>query len=1206
MANPSNLYAEKIFSEHPIAMWALDDQADYISLISNSKRDIYKSSPDANAWTISNGTKEQNLAILNEPLPTTSTTTVKPIIGLEQTNQITLTSSAIISPALMNAGLETFSVSAYLFAANPFVLSYEIGYTYDGLANPVLRKFDSQISNKWSLISETFDIPQTVNPIRMVIRINHINNGGLPSEYQFYINGITFAQWSEEFLATSPGVFGQSLPTDVPFSYSAINAKSYGLQDLDGYYFINNNKMLAKNSGVPIVYGSSNVTRVISNLVDPSLIIPGQGFLNEAGRYREYTAEMWARIDYNDVVPSKIFGPIGSTDGIYASGPFIVISVGGVTGAHPVGEWGRPMLLDFKISENSASLLINGEQAISISYSTENIDLAEETVLVSGVEKNNDWLGFYAPISGFLDIDCVAIYPYLVPAIVAKRRFAYGQAVEFPENANSAYGGTSVLVDYAFADYTSNYAYPDIGRWGQGIVENLNIENDSLSVPEYSLPSVVFEDGTTSAEWAAELGQDYVENAPIGISPPTYPTYFNFLGKDGYVSFESLNILKQDLKAIFGLFKITEIQEQKQILFKIEDKANSNFLEVYTEDDTLVYRLFSDGISTEIYSGPTVILNKNLVAGINIDKFSLSFGNAAAKFFNNKNRLSLFIGGDRSFNNTFSGDIISFGFSSKYNLDKMSELFDSNGLMSYYNYEDFFADYPADVSYDAGDESFENSPDYDETLDGGTPTSDLTDLDAGSPDSYSLLGFDFIKQFTASYTLLPKMSGSSMQMTISVDGYWEDYLPLTYFAQYVLDTFDKKYYDLDFIQFNLDYPAIQSYTNNTRNTQQNLVRSYISFQYLKNQPSSKDSYFTKVAVPQNGVVAPGSEWITTKYEVVDGTIIYPPKGIRLSDVSIVTHLEWKVSDIIAAPLVIKKLQYASQAFNERTSNPVGTRFGTSIFPYLKYGSYFDYKSRNPFRIYKGSTPYLYLTKNSGIQKVGDYDALVNRGLSIPINQNLAENYKVIALQAFIRYGEEKFPTTPEQIFEIESKDTYIKFFIVANDSTGKRARIYGINAKTGRFENGIAFYWNGKIVREPVITLSDWGVLGISFPRVLDFNSYVGGFRVTGPVLINNISQYQSTNLQEIQRQTLRSWYTAKFDNPDTYDWDFWNEDYTWNGVLVFSTSTYFGINPSDIYKTYTGTNKIIIDDDRPLKINGYSYTNYQGIAWQTKVISAV
>ena len=1198
MISPSNLYAEKIFSEHPIAMWALDDQADYVSLISNAKRDVYRSSPDSNAWTISNGTKEQNLSILNEPLPTTSTTTVKAVIGLERTNQITLTSSEIISPALMNADLETFSVSAYLFAANPFVLSYEIGYTYDGLANPVLRKFDSQISNRWSLVSETFSIPQTTNPIKIVIRINHVNNGGDPNEYQFYVNGITFAQWSEEFLATSPGVFGQALPAGVPFSYSSIEAKSYGLQDLDGYYFINNNKMLAKNSGVPMVYGSSNVTRVINNLnnnvIDPSVIIPGQGFLNEAGRYREYTAEMWARIDYNDVVPSKIFGPIGSTDGIYASGPFIVISVGGVTGAHPVGEWGRPMLLDFKVSENTASLLINGEQAISISYSTETVSLAEQTVLIGGVEKNNDWLGFYAPISGFLDVDCVAIYPYLVPAIVAKRRFAYGQAVEFPENANSAYGGTSVLIDYAFADYTSNYSYPDIGRWGQAIVENLNVEEDSLSVPEYSLPNVVFEDGTTTAEWASELGQDYIDSTPVGIDFPEHPEYFSFLGKNAYIAFENLNILKQDLKAIFGVFEVLELQEEKQILFKIQDNTNSNFLEVSIEDDTLAYRLFVDGQTTQIYSQPTVLENRHVIAGISLDKFSASFGDLTSAFFNNKNRLSLFIGGDKSFSTTFLGKINSFNFCSKYNLDKISELFDSNGLMTYYDYEDFFEQYPEEIAYDAGDVFFEDDPDYEELLEGP------------SPEDYSLVSIDFIKDFKASYTLAPKMSGVSMQMSISIDGYWEDYLPLTYFAQYVSDAFNKKYYDLDFIQFNIDYPAIQSFSGKTRNTEQNMVRSYVSFQYLKSQPSAKDSYFSKVAVPENGVVSPGSEWLTTKYEVVNGTIIYPPKGIRISDVSLVTHLEWAIPDTLNNPLVVKKMQYASEAFNEKTSNPVGTRFGTEIFPYLKYGSYFDYKSRNPFRIYKGSTPYLYLTQDSGIQKVGNYDALANRGLSIPINQNLAQSYKVIALQAFIRYGQERFPATPEQIFEIESKDTYIKFFIVANDRSGKRARIYGINAKTGRFENGIAFYWNGKIVREPVITLSDWGVLGISFPRILDFDSYVGGFRVTGPVLINNVSQYQSTNLQEIQRQTLRSWFTAKYDNPDTYDWDFWNEDYTWNGVLVFSSSTYFGINPSDIYKTYTGTNKIIIDDDKPLRITNYEYNNYQGITWQNKVITAV
>jgi hypothetical protein len=382
-----------------------------------------------------------------------------------------------------------------------------------------------------------------------------------------------------------------------------------------------------------------------------------------------------------------------------------------------------------------------------------------------------------------------------------------------------------------------------------------------------------------------------------------------------------------------------------------------------------------------------------------------------------------------------------------------------------------------------------------------------------------------------------------------------------------------------------------------------MVKSYVSFQYLKNNPSAKNSYFTTMPASQNNVVSPGSEWITTKYEVVDGTIIYPPKGIRITDVSLVTHLEWTVPGIISNPLVVKKMQYASQAFNEVSSNPVGTRFGSPVFPYLKYGSYFDYKSRNPYRIYKGSSPYLYLTKNSGIEKVGDYDEFVNRGFSVPVNKDVADSYKVIAMQAFLRYGKESFPSEPEQIFEIESKDTYIKFYIVANDISGKRARIYGINAKTGDFENGIAFYWNGNLVREPVITLSDWGVLGVSFARVLDFDSYPGGLRFTGSVLVNNISQYQATSLQEIQRNTLRSWFLASI---NLTEWNFWNQDFTWNGVLIASQSNIFGVNPSDIYKTYTGTNKIIIDDDVPLTVNKYEYTAYQGITWQTRILPAV
>ena len=40
MSTPSNLYAEKVFAEHPTGLWALDDNADYISLISEQQRNL--------------------------------------------------------------------------------------------------------------------------------------------------------------------------------------------------------------------------------------------------------------------------------------------------------------------------------------------------------------------------------------------------------------------------------------------------------------------------------------------------------------------------------------------------------------------------------------------------------------------------------------------------------------------------------------------------------------------------------------------------------------------------------------------------------------------------------------------------------------------------------------------------------------------------------------------------------------------------------------------------------------------------------------------------------------------------------------------------------------------------------------------------------------------------------------------------------------
>ena len=57
----SSLYAEKVFAEHPIGLWPLNDQLDYISLISENNRDIQ------NFWNYSGATVTEYLDNKQQP-----------------------------------------------------------------------------------------------------------------------------------------------------------------------------------------------------------------------------------------------------------------------------------------------------------------------------------------------------------------------------------------------------------------------------------------------------------------------------------------------------------------------------------------------------------------------------------------------------------------------------------------------------------------------------------------------------------------------------------------------------------------------------------------------------------------------------------------------------------------------------------------------------------------------------------------------------------------------------------------------------------------------------------------------------------------------------------------------------------------------------------------------------------------------------------
>ena len=1182
MTTPSNLYAEKIFAEHPLAMWPLDENVDYLSLVDETGREIGSSTPFASQDYVILPIIETSL---NLPFPDSyyqkfgpsdPAATLIQSLSFFLNTQIPLTSLNV-------SDLENLTISFSLKAVHSATVGIEVGYVlYNGVDPSELGEktlSSAPVAGEWSMYSVTLDLPKQQTAFTHIIpfiTVKYNQNASLTSSeaYAYFINGITVGQWSEMYNATSLGV-----ETTLAFSDSNINADAYvtanqyGLGSNDAKYLIADNKLLAQNTSMPMVYGSSNLTRVLPNPVpgSPSLLIPGVGMMDVSGRYNTYTFETWLRVDARSNTNRKILGPvfsydneqetsIASTDGLYVDGPFLRLKINDGIGSFFVGEWYRPMLINIRIAINSASMLINGEEVVSFEFNTSSASFSNNAEYPGGV-----W-GVYAyPDVPVVEIDCPAIYSYSVPSLVAKRRFGYGQAVESPDGVNKSFGASTAFIDYSVADYTNNYHYPDMGRWTQGISENVLTDENTLSTPTHELPDFVFQ-STNYETWFAS---QYAANQP----------YCTFSGNPGFIRFNDISVAGQSPAGLYLIFGISSFSYDEKLLFKIVNKVTGDSFTAKLVFDQIDYIINIRGNEQLIGSTSGVVLNSPILTGASFEQLANDFGGDVLSFFSNASQLLLFVAGDSTYTNMFDGSIYKVGISTDRNLEAIN-------------------------SYFRVDENLE--------IDGGQYNSAvwLYVLDGGTPESYDTSGaFSHI----ANYTLVASNNLGIFSIDVDSDSYWQDYLPLSYFSQYVQNSLGDNYYDLDFLQFNIDYPATTKLLQSRYDTRDELVRTYISFQLISGGATKQLAAFDNVeALSKNNVINPDAgrfsgDWLNTAFEVVDGTIIYPPKDISFNDLAIVTHVELKVRGGLNNKLKIRRIQYASQAFNASSANPIGTKFNIPVYPYQKYSSYFDYKSRNPYRIYKGSTPHLFLTKKTGIEKVGDYDPLINRGFLINVNEKAAEEYRVIATQMFLYYSKDTFDKDAVKIFEIQSAYSYIKVYVEPIVSSRKRARIYAIDANTGTELSAIAFYINGKIVHSPVINVNEWTTLGVRFAQPIIFDNYVGAIRFTGPILVNNISYYESSSLQEVERNSVRLWDALA---ANQNDWEYWlslinelGQSYKWRDVLVIASTIYSGIDPSDIYKSYTGTNKILTADNSVFGIGKPSYKVINGLAWSTSSV---
>ena len=1187
MSRSLNLYATNVFAEHPLALWALDDTSDYVALISRENQDL--SNWFVSGANIVDATTDEQFQLdrpSKEPFPGIYLNGIKEIQG--NSGEIVMQNSSFpITNEQVEASSGSFAISLGVFSYDRSIdLSLEI---YDGEDLLDFREIPISAQRDWALVSQTFSLPEA-SIFSLTIKLKFSFQEGI-SPYLFAINGINVGQLSEEFFLESAGVIPSLLPSEMSIygeTLFGVEALPYGLEGSAGYYVSDGKKVYAKNGGLPLVYGAFNST-IIKPLIDsPSLILPGLGFMNKSGQYQKVTFEFWAKIQNNSFAARRIFGAIASSDGLYVEGPFLKLKVGNYVGSHYVGEWDRPMLINIRYSPTKISMTINGEEVISINADVEALsfpDLLDEDGL------SQDWVAFYAYEDvPTIQVDCVGIYPYEVPAIVSKRRFVFGQAVDTPRNIQGFKTSNSVFIDQSFAKNTKNYTYPGIGRWSNGVVENILPNPESLSLPEYSLPSIVFNNRTID-DWYQDIdGQNTFSelNFPyITMKPNT-----SWDSSDGYLLFESLSEIQEKVNGIFGIFSFRQTNNNDELLFQVINKKTGDNLSAILNNGVVSYVVKSkktDGSLEEsiIHSTSQIPNDTIFMAGIHIPRSSAHLGNKISRLFSSRQDLTVFVAGNSEFNKTFTGRIHSFGFSSKRNLSKIENEFLLTGMPV-----NFSENYTEIIVYDGGEAS---TSAWETVADGGQAEQETFDFVADANGMF-LIATDALNHI-GTYTLMPQNYFGAFRLDIGVDSYWEDYLPLSYFASYVLDGAANKYRDIDFIQFNIDYPIFNSYIDGKYNSLGSAVKVYATFYKLSDGAATDIESITNVSLlDQSGVVEPGQEWINTKYEIIDDTIIYPPIGEDFEKLGIRIHIDAVSSGIETQPVTIRSMKLSSRSLGY-SKNRIGNKFGVDLYPYRSVGLYSDYKLVSPFSIYKNTMPYLYLSGSSGIRVRDNYATSDNRGLEVPINKNSASFFKVGAMQMMLKYGLDHFPETPVKIFDIEDKNKTINFYLVSYPSDRSRGYVFALNADSGTPEYGIIYNVNGKAVKRLTLNSNVWTSIGLSFETALDMSQSIGYLRITNPIFINNISYYQITEADEATRLAYRKWYAVRSEPDNPLDWEYWNES-TWQEVLFLKETSPRIIDPATIYKQYTGTDRIVNQSGSSLIFGQYKYSAFKDIRW--------
>jgi hypothetical protein len=1208
----SNLYASRVYAEHPIAMWSMDEEYFFFSLIDQSQKLLSTSS-----WDLTNATSEIATDISTSPIFDDPTTKIYLTSASSRYMEIEL-SSPISYQNKIDSQKGSISISTHVnVPAATNILKIQIGFIID--SEYFYKEFSEILDDFWEHLSFTkqIDSQEDITPYIKVFYKDENNSG--ENDSSIYFNGVSVGQWSEPYSFNNTGIISGSLPGPIlsiinyPELLKGSEIDQYGFGGSAGYAIEYDKRLLIENTGIPMVYGSKgNVSilnkKIIENfdseissfgaanetvtlLIDagnpsssytefinggipeyidptvPSLIFPGYGFLNLTGRYQNLTAEFWMRLSHESNEELKIFGPITSPDGLYVSGEFLTLKVGKYRQSYFINQWYRPMLVHISQSQTELFVMINGEKVISI-----DIDFTKIDTLPSPSE---DYLGFYGnkKISLF-ELDCFSIFSYIIPDQVAKKRYVFGQGVQEQENIVVPFGGQLSYVDFAYSGYDSTIRYPDRTKWEDGFYNNVVADSQGISLPSYNLPEIIFttSDNVPYSDTVQEQKIELFEKDNFSIQDEDYPFVSfnpNISYQDTYatVNFSTINQSTYTTKSINSILKTSSDIQTNQSLIFIYNNSDTDSFSIILNSGSIQY-LFNDTVIKSIATQT----NRHISVGIDFDKISTDYASTVGTFFLNPERLSLNFANNE--NNKFLGKIFSLTFNNDFFTEKDRELIFGNQ----------------------------------ETFNGFALINVNSEL------------YDYV----GTYTLLPKISNSTVFLDIGCSGYWENSIPLSYFGKNITTSTGDTLYDLDILQFNVDIPSsIFSKENAQASEYQSglLSKVYLSIQSNVETPKTYSQYINTENIGIDRVLDFNSveDFDLTKFEVCDGTIVYPPKsGIGFANYSLVTYILITSKGINSEKIKIKNMSLSSLTFDESEFYSINTPAVGKFYPITKSQDQYVYKRQIPIIIDNETSPYLYLSGDSGLSILPKADGELIKGVSIPINQSLKPVDNIVGLQMFLMFNEEREFSSRKIIGKIFSNTNSYDIVLIP-ELDKKRAFIKMYNSKTKRETENLRFFLNGREVDTLTIKPLIWNFIAISFqfPENEEFNlnNKIGQLEIYSGIKINNVAVFSEISETKRKQFNYDSWSQA-FDeyNPETGEesWGYWSASAvpttTWETPLD-QTETFvkiISIDGNSIFDTYSGLSSFIADDDSKLSVNFDSVQVLNDVTWDTFEIKPV